>query len=152
MNLVMNGLTHAVWEYASYPYNSFFEFNGKYYATGDGGLYQIETGDLDGATQIDASWSFGRLAFNKDNITRVSDAYVGGTIGSTLELTVATDAGQSATYEVVPYQTDVIQPSRVKLGKGLRGKYYQLSFNNVDGCNFSVDSVTVDSAASMRRV
>jgi hypothetical protein len=35
-------------------------------------------------------------------------------------------------------------PNRVKIGKGLKGRYWTMTLENVDGCNFATDKVDID--------
>lgn len=150
MILVMNAVTNAVWEYGNYPFNSFCEFAGMYLAAGAEGVVQIETGDDDAGTPIDAVFSYGKLSLSGDNLSRLGSVYFGSMSSGDLQLTVTTDGGQSADYQVSPIG-DGLQPTRTTPGKGLRGKYWQFTVANVDGCDFSIDSLTIDTATTARR-
>ena len=40
---------------------------------------------------------------------------------------------------------------RVKPAKGLKNRYWQFGFNNVEGCNFTIDSLELETVATSRK-
>ena len=46
----------------------------------------------------------------------------------------------------------LIQIPQVKIGKGLKGRYWQASFENLGGADFSLDTIDVDWEVQSRRV
>jgi len=152
MIVVMNTATSALWLYANYPYNAFTEFAGKYLATGAAGVVQLDVGGLDDTVPIAAEFSLGKLALAKDSIGRVDAVYVSGTLGDDMLLTMTADAGASYEYTLRPTQADALMASRVKLGKGARGRYWRAQFANVAGGDFHIDTITMDTVQTARRV
>lgn len=149
--LVVNTITNSTVTYEQYPYNSFAEFNGMYLAAGPGGLYQIETGDLDGAAPILSSILTGELTLSSEQQKRVVSIYVGMRSENALSFSVTTDENETASYPVDPYNVAVIKARRAIVGKGLRGKYWQFGVKN-DGGDFGIDSISITAVPTSRRI
>ena len=147
--LLMDTATNALSTY-SYVFDSYCAFNGVYLAAGTPGVVQIDAGCLDGAAQIDASFSSGRHALGGDAPSRTSMAHLAALFAGELTLTLAADDGTPTSYAVLPLNAGPHQ-CRVPLARGARGKYWQFTLANTCGYYFSLDSLDFDTAPSLRR-
>ena len=153
MNFVVNTRTNALTFYESFPFNSYAEFAGMYLAAGADGITQIDAGGLDGAAQIAASYSTGKLQLNSESISRVEFVYLGGVLGGDMRVDLLPDTATETHGNVVsPSVNGALHPCRAKLGRGARGRYWQTTVSNVDGCDFRIDTLILETARTARRV
>lgn len=153
--MVVNTVNNAVSTYESFPFNGFFELGGKYYATGAGGLVQIDVGSTDNGTAISAGLSTGLWDLNSEFQKSVSAAYLAVRLGGDMTVTTTTDeAARYPASTVTLSQLGVPQlvQRRVPLARGLRGKSWQFEFNNVNGADFEFSNFGVNLAESARRI
>jgi hypothetical protein len=64
-----------------------------------------------------------------------------------LELTLITDDHAENVYTLQPDEISEQHVARVKLGKGVKGTYWQAKIANTDGCDFAIDSIELQPAA-----
>jgi hypothetical protein len=152
LTLVVNTLSNSTVEYDQYPFNSFAEIDGKYYAAGPSGLYQIETGDTDGVLPIQAKLSTGQISFGSEYLKRLSDFYVGMRSEGDITLRVFVDERDPFEYTLRPLDVATLKQRRCAIGKGLRGKYWRFELENVDGCNYDLDTMNVAAEPMSRRI
>jgi hypothetical protein len=154
---VTNMRTKAVTEYSAYPFNSFAEIDGKYYAAGDGGFYQIENpavrGDFDGTNTnaISGKFRFGQNDFGAEVQKRASDCYAGMRAEGDMTVRVYVDERAAEEYTLSPTATTLKQV-RVPIGKGLKGKYWQLEVENTNGNDFDFDTINIAAVPLSRRI
>lgn len=153
--MVVNTVNNAISTYESFPFNGFFELGGKYYATGAGGLVQIDVGGTDNGAEISAGLSTGLWDLKSDFQKGVFSAYLTVRLGG--DMTVTTTVDEAARYPastVTLNQLGVAQlvPRRVPLARGLRGKSWQFEFNNVGGADFDFSDFGVSLSESTRRI
>lgn len=139
-------VTYPVTTFEAFPFNSFAEINGKYYAAGPSGLFEIEQ------EQEIINWSFstGYLDFKSDMLKRVSDFYIAMRSKANLTLTVQVDEGDPYEYVVTPLDIETLFQRRSLLGKGLRGRYWK--FTLTGDSDFDFDSFMVSMGDTSRRV
>ncbi len=153
--LVVGTHTSAVTTYEQYPFNSFFEMNGKYYAAGDDGLCQIDVGDDDMGNPISAGFGTGMMSMGDEHQKHILSAYMTLRTAGDLNMTITVDEGAHVepcelTLSAQDY-VDFIQ-RRLIVSKGLRGKTWQFEINNVDGCDFDFGQLGLNIAHSARRI
>ena len=87
-------------------------------------------------------------------VKRVDNIYFGYTSPGQLAVTVETkDSGHSpAKYLLEKRAATAPRNSRVTPGKGMWGRYWRFTVQNVDGAAFEVHDATVDIAVSPRRI
>jgi hypothetical protein len=68
--------------------------------------------------------------------------------------TIATDGGAKVErwYELREKPADEVRESRIKLGKGVKSRYWQFELVNVDGGEFEVDQLHLMPVMLSRRV
>lgn len=137
----------AASEYRNYPFNGFVEFprgSKRYYGTADDGLYLLEGKD-DAGTPIDAHIKTALMDFGSGQHKRVPDVYVAFIGGDTLLCKVIT-TNQNGSQTEVHYTSavvpgDAMHNGRIKVGRGLKSRYWQFALCNVDGADFDLDEV-----------
>ena len=149
--LVMNADTNALTTYSSFDFNSLTEFNGVFLGASSSGIYAL-TGDLDEAAVIAATVRLGKDDFGDEHLKRAESAYVAYTTDGSLTLKVTADEGTEYSYTLERRQTDKIHQSRVKLGKGMKGRYFQTELVNVAGADFELDDLGLVVNAIKRKV
>lgn len=152
VTLCMNLTTASLSQYADYAFDSFCEYNGKYYAAGPGGLYEIEQGDTDAGAQIDAVFETGDLDFNSEYQKRISDFYAGYRTKGDLALTITTDETGVVDYTLRNYGNEALHQRRVTTAKGAKGKYWRFKVANTDGCDFEIDTMNMAVVPVARRI
>lgn len=150
---VMNTETGAASWYDNFDFESIAQPPGRVLAVGPDGLYEL-AGDTDSGERIDAEVTSGFTDFGAQQTKRIDAMYFGYTSSGQLSVTAETyESGHApATYLLEQRDADAPRNSRVRVGKGLFGRYWRLSIRNVEGVDFEVHDATVDIATSSRRV
>jgi len=125
-------------------FNSLVNFNGVYLGATSAGIFAL-TGTADGAAAIDAVLRTGKTDFGTRNLKRIERIWVGYTCDGEMDLTVITtdDAGDElrTTYRLPATGGTGLHGNSVKIGQGLVSLHWQFEAANVDGCNFSLDTI-----------
>lgn len=145
--------TRAPYEYHNYPFNSFATMGDKHYGLKDDGLYLLQ-GDTDDGEAIEAHIKTGLLDFGTQHLKNVVRAYLGYHADGGLTLHVTdTDGGDKREVVYELDQThDAYKEARLKLGKGVRARYWQFELRNADGADFRLDALDVLPVVLKRRV
>lgn len=146
---VVNTESGANWTYRGWDFNSYMAWQGKYYAAGESGFYEL-TGDTDNGAPIVSSILTGNSDLGTVQQKRMAYVYVGASSNSDITMIVHTDDGQTNEYVVTA--RDLMQNSRTAIGKGLRSKYWQIELTNADGGDFELESLELAPDALIRRV
>ena len=149
--VVMNTDTMAVSEYSNYDFVSFANFNGMTIALHrDGNIYQLG-GDSDNGSEIDAVFETGM----DDMGTGKSKRLLGLTVG--LRSDGETQYRQHRFNDYGEYisidstEEETIETRKLPSEKTQLSRVYGIEFSNVDGSDFSVDSMELDVRLSPRR-
>jgi hypothetical protein len=147
---VMNTETYGVTNYENFRFNSMCGFNGAYYATDGTKIYRLD-GQTDDGAAIDAEISLGASDFGSAFLKRMERAYLGLRADGQMVLKVITDekAEDWYTLESVP---SALGESHVKIGKGLKARYWRLALRNKGGSDFTLDSLRLLPLKLSRRV
>ena len=147
---VMNTETYGVTNYENFRFNSMCGFNGAYYATDGTKLYRLD-GQTDDGAAIDAEISLGASDFGSAFLKRMERAYLGLRADGQMVLKVITDEKVEDWYtlESVP---SALGESHVKIGKGLKARYWRLALRNKGGSDFTLDSLRLLPLKLSRRV
>jgi hypothetical protein len=135
--------------YTGWDFNSFATWQGKNFAAGDDGLYEL-VGDTDDSAPIISSILTGKSDLGTVQLKRMAHVYVGATAEGGLTLIVHTDDGQVNEYEVSA--RELLSNSRTAIGKGLRSKYWQYELTNPDGGDFELESLELVPDVLQRRI
>jgi hypothetical protein len=138
----------AASEYRNYPFNGFVEFprgSKHYYGTSDDGLYLLE-GPTDDGCPIDAHIKTHLMDYGTGVYKRGPDIYVGMTSGKHVLLKVTTIHPRTGERRTDIYTQTVVPGSNLKsnhlrVGMGLKSRYWQWELANVDGGDFEIDEI-----------
>ena len=119
----------------------------------DDGIYEL-VGDDDDGTSIDTLIRTGLSRFGSAQKKGFTEAYVGCTSTGNLVLKAICGDGETRTeawYELTPvtYQDGYV---RTKIGRGLRGVYWQFELINRSGSDFDLDTLTLRPLDLSRRL
>lgn len=136
-------------QYTNYQFNSFAEFGGKYYGATAQGIFEL-VGSDDAGTPIAARACFGITDFSTAFVKAVDRVYMG--FRSTQDMNVIVHVDEEQTFTYVAAATPELETSRVRVGKGLCGRYWQFEVQNTNGGDFTLDMLDVKTVRYQRRV
>jgi hypothetical protein len=149
---VMNTRNNAMSSYQAYPYNSFARYNGEYLAAGPTGLYVVDSGTTDSGAPIAWDLKTGMHDDNKPELKRLLEVLLAMRYDGPVQVTVWESETVSYTYPMANYQPDYsLHQARVKAGKGLRSRYYQVEVSGV-GPRAEIASLQMTMPPTTRRV
>jgi hypothetical protein len=129
--------------YDPFPYNSFMEFRGKYYAAGSDGIRQIDTGSLDETADITWTISTGDLDFDDGIYKRVSDFYLAARTTGEITLNLYVDEVFVETYNLTVADVETLKQTRSLIGKGARGRYWKFEITGASPVEFDAYNVAI---------
>jgi hypothetical protein len=149
--IVMQIENQTLTTYTEFGYNSFARFAGKNLAASGAGLFEL-AGNDDNGLPISGTVTFGTTDFGSAFTKIIDRLYVGYRSQADMVLRIRTD-DEDVNYYTLPISDQVgLATQRVKPGKGLTGRYWQFTLQNLDGTDFTIDTVDVKSAQLTRRV
>lgn len=141
---VTNTDLRAVTEFRNVPFDSFAILNGRTYAAGEGGIFELG-GDTDNGQPIDAWFRPFLTNFGTQKMKGVTDIWIGtAATGMYVKIHTKDPATGQMTEDIYPVQHvhgDGTDKCRVKVGRGLTSNLWTLTVANVDGAAFEVDSI-----------
>lgn len=149
--LVMNLENEGVTEYSNFPFNSFACFNGRYLAANSSGIYEL-TGDNDAGDDIDAVFRTPQEDANAPYLKRPEDVYIGAKSDDDLAVSVLVDGNVEYKASNISGKTTGIVTRKSKVGKGAKSRYWAVQVENVNGCDFTVESMELNLKAVTRKV
>lgn len=142
-------------EYDNYIFNSMAYSNREMLGCSDQGLYVLD-GDDDDGTDIAARLTSLMLDFDTSKLKRMSTAYIGYSSSGRLLLKVrSVDQGLFVEHWYEGRNPEAQVPpgqNRMKLGKGLRSRYWTFELVNIDGSDFELDKVELYPIVLDRRI
>jgi hypothetical protein len=141
-------------EYENYDFNSFCKVGDVYLGARDEGLYLLD-GDTDDGEPIQAAVRTMMLDFGSPVMKRVHNGYIGYTSTGRLMLKVRTVSGgelKEQWYEAKELQAQAPREQMIRLGRGLRSRYWQFELVNVDGSDFELMNLELHPVYLNRRV
>ena len=141
---VLNTDLRAVTEYRNVPFDSFAILNGRTYAAGDGGIFEL-AGNTDDGKPISAWFRPFLTNFGTQKMKRVTDIWLGtSATGLFVKVHTRNPATGQMTEDVYPVQHthgDGTDKGRVKVGRGLTSNWWTLTVQNVAGADFAIDGI-----------
>ena len=153
---VINLNNGAVSVYNNFNFNSFAKIGDKYYGASDDGIFELAGAD-DAGTAIAASVALGTEDFEMEKVMsaeamkRVDTAYLGVSTDGTVVLNVTAN-GATNSYTLTATTQTSVHTGRLMLGKGVASRYWDFELTNVDGADFTLESMTFYPVALTRRV
>ena len=136
-------------QYENYGYNSFFDRDGKFYGIADDGIDEL-VGDTDNSSIIEALVEVGRSNLGQTKVKTVPNVYLGASSSNKMILKVEAD-DKTYFYEARSNH-EKLQNSRVDLGRGLKGNYYNFTLLNKDGGDFDIESISFNPIPLSRKI
>lgn len=149
--VVVNTHTSAVTEYAGVDANSGCMFAGSVLLATADGIVALE-GDTDLGAPIAAAITSGISDLGEEHVKRILTGTVGYRAAGDMELALVADDHHESIYRLLPRRLDDPHATRVKFGRGAKGRYWQWTLSNRDGAGFSLDRLALDVQALGRRV
>ena len=150
---VVNLATQAPYEYRNYGFTGFATQGDRQFAVQPDGIYEL-VGDTDADAPIDAWLTTGLLDFGNPALKTLTAAYLGYQADAPLQLTVT--VGHLAGAQTLRYDlaTTSAAPAyaRLKLGKGVKARYWQLRLANTTGGHFELETLDVLPVVLQRRI
>lgn len=147
---VMNTSTNAMTEYTNFSFNSFANYKGKVIGANDGGIFEL-LGNDDAGSDIAIEATTANMDFGSEQLKRLLEIYVGYQSDNDLNIQVTLDGEDSYDYTLETQGNTGIHNNRVKLGKGMKGRYMQFKISGT-GVNMQLDNITADPIELSRKV
>jgi len=153
--VVINTENGARTEYTAYDFNSMCRFNGGHYGAKEDGIHLLDGAD-DAGADIDAHILTGISDFDIRTNKRIDKAYLGirndGNIVLKATITSADDGLRREYWYEISDTSTGIRKTRIKMGKGLKAKYWQFELSNKDGSDFELDVIKLIPITLTRKV
>lgn len=149
--LSLNTATLALTRYAGLAFNSFARVGSRVLAAGADGIHLL-AGASDAGTAIDASFTTGHIDFGAKHEARLVALFVSYRTEGAMRITVRADDLASHTYLLDRSRGAGVYRNRVKFGRGFKARYYQLTFENTAGADFSIDRIEPETQRAARRL
>jgi hypothetical protein len=144
----MNLETNAPSRYARLAANSMTPFMGKTFVTNAGGLYILDAAD-DAGQPIRAAVELAQTDYGSENDKRIPDVFIAIRTTGKMRLAVQTNLSRRLHYAITR-DDGVMTSNRVKLGQGLRGRYWTFGITNVNGADFEFEAMSFTPAMLKR--
>lgn len=153
MTLVLNLTTQAPYFYDHFAFTGFASQGGRQFAVGPDGLYELG-GDTDDEQPIEARIETGMNTLGSALLKTVDAAYLGYTATADLTLTAITGhpEGESMQNYTLAETADATTSARIKLGKGIKARYWQFALANRAGGDFTLETLEVLPVVLGRRI
>jgi len=141
--IVMNLNNQAMSTYTNYPYNSLAYFNGKYLGMRSNGIYEL-SGDRDGTIQILSRIKTGPIDFGTNLTKYIRDVWITFRSDGHIALVFSVDEDNTTEVEEFTKKASVeLREEKIKVPRGLRGRYYTIELKNRSGADFDIDSMSI---------
>ncbi len=155
LTIALNLLNKAPSQYFDIPFNSVVEFNGKLVYFGDTGVFE-EGGDTDAGEEIVAWFNTPNHDFGRREQKGIEAFGIAYESSGNLSLTLygAEHPTHFRTFTLESPRTGMVQQDYSKTLKKYRygkSRYWMVKVGNVDGCDFSVDSLSLAPVVYKRR-
>ena len=131
-------------QYEGYDFNSMAKLGDVYLGAGDAGIMVLDSGHLDATAKIEAFFELPTSDFGSEHQKRIRHAYIGGETNGELQLTIKDDDGNDREFLIYPNHSGNQQHTmKVSCGRDGKGRYWMFRIDNVNGSDFSVDTITI---------
>jgi hypothetical protein len=151
MAIAINIKTKQASVYTNYPLIALGKIGNQVIGMASDGLYLMD-GDDDNGTPIDASYLSGPSDISDNHLKRCSTAFVGYSATGSLKFVLNGEGGNTEReYDLYGGLEDGFATQRVRPGKGLLNRYWQYGFKNVDGSDFTIDTLELGLTPTSRK-
>lgn len=151
---LMNVRTGGVTRVTCWPFSQFAKANGKIFAIGEGGLYQLG-GDYLGDDETHVPWVFetGLSDLGSQAIKHYPYLYVDGIITGEVRITLIDDKDREYGYLYKGDMGAVHMPHKRKLGNGIRSRNIALRIESAKGVSYiEVDALEPEVNQTQRSI
>ncbi len=147
--LCMELTGQRVSQYTNFDFNSICMLGDRCFAAGDDGLFEVGVGDVDtsGAgveTGIVSTFELATSDFGIDTHKQLRRVHIGGEITDEMEVFVKCADDYTETVRSEDVTKENLQHGiDFDFSHSCRGRYLSVGVNNVNGGDFSIDSITV---------
>ncbi|RPI52657.1 MAG: hypothetical protein EHM49_05235 [Deltaproteobacteria bacterium] len=148
----MNISNKAISTYSGYNFNSIANFNGTILGAMATGIYEL-SGANDNGTDIDAVLKTGTMDFGERAIKHIRDLWL--TFRSTGKLRIKVWINEDTSTEIhkdTSITGTAMAEERLKIPRGLRGRFFTIEINNIDGVDFDIDSLSMLVESLVRKI
>lgn len=138
--------TRPVTEYRNFPFNSFSDAEeGRYFAAGAGGIYEL-VGSDDAGAPIEAWIRSGLTNWGSGQLKRLPEVFLAlrGADQALFLKTVTTSQDGTLVedwFELVAAPAAATRETRARVAQGLKSVYWQYELRNIDGADFRIDEL-----------
>jgi len=141
----------ALTQYTNYQFNSYAQFNGVFLGANSTGLHAL-SGNTDNGVNIDAVLRTGVTDMGTSHLKKNEYVYVGYRATGDLMLRLNTNDSHVRDYRMAYNGETGLHVKRVKLGKGVIARYWQLEVQNINGADFDLNTLEIKPTILGRRV
>lgn len=146
----LNLENEALSEYTNHAFNSYANFNGETYAAGPNGVYLVN-GKTDAGVTIPWVVRTGLHDDKNAQQKRLHEIVLAVRHDGPVRVRVWVDELTYYDYTLANYKT-MLQQTRVKIGRGLRSRYYRVELTGMEGTNFELDTMNIPMEPVKRRI
>jgi len=130
-------------QYSNYNFDSMCKFGDVYLGCNELGIFTLD-GETDNNIHIAALFELLLTDFGVPNQKRIRKVYLGYEASGSLVLEIKDDDDNTRRYTVEAALANQRQHgARVPVGRDGKGRYWTFGVENVEGCDFSLDSMDV---------
>lgn len=153
MTLVLNLATQAPYFYNNYSFTGFSSHGDRQFSCREDGVYEL-VGDADNDEPIEAHITTGMMDFGAYEPKSVTASYVGYSATDSVIFTANVEQASGdmeASYRLEAAANAPVM-KRIKLGKGIKSRYWQFNVANTNGADFELETIDVLPIVLQRRV
>jgi len=140
LGLCLNLTNLACSQYAGWDFNSLGMLKGKPFGANEDGIFSLDDADDFDGTNISSFFKVHITDFGKENIKRLRAVFIGAEATGDMLLTVTDDEAHNNSYGIKV--RDALQHGiKVPLFRHNQGRFFSFTITNVDGCDYSVDTI-----------
>lgn len=148
---VMNTTNNAVTEYTGFRFNSFAQIAGSYYGAGPDGLYRLD-GSTDAGSNINWQARTGQIDDKQVGLKRLPEVVMGLRASGPVRVRVYPDDDRYYDYMLPNVKTTTIRQQRVKVGKGMKARWFAVELQGVANAAMEMDSMQLNMTPTTRRI
>jgi hypothetical protein len=135
--------------YDAFAFSSLIKWQGRYFGAKGDGIFEL-IGDNDAGEKIVSQVMLNKDDYGSPMLKRMQYVYAGVATATPLTVTVTLDDASRYSYPLPA--TAALQNARAVLGRGLRARWWQLTFTNPDGGDFTLANAEALAELTDRRL
>lgn len=142
LTLSLNTRINAASQYDGFDFNSYAVFNGVPLGANEDGIYSLFDAQTDAGADIAAYFDTAKVDWGSPYVKNFLKAHVGFEADGDLTLIMRADDGSPGAKTLSnSFILNQQHGNLVDLDRSIRGRYFQLRIENVNGSDFSLDSI-----------